>query len=123
MKKLIFILIAVIVNVPLYTYSHAKNTITIPITESDDDYTETPEKGLRMPQKPKMCVIDFETLTIQTSATDNLISYELCDETGDAMIASYHTDYEMVAYMSSQTGVFQLRLVTEGCTYTGYIEL
>ena len=52
-----------------------------------------------------------------------IISYELWDETGENIVAAYPDDYDMVVYMSSLTGCYQLRLVTAESTYIGYIEL
>lgn len=52
-----------------------------------------------------------------------VISYELWDETGDSMIISYSNDYDMVSYMLSLTGFYQLRIVSEYTIFEGYLDL
>ena len=76
-----------------------------------------------MPAAPVICVIDFTNLSITSDRLPIVLSYEFWDETGDTMIISYPNDYDMVFFMSSQTGIYQLRLVSAETTYTGYIEL
>lgn len=90
--------------------------------DSHDIYEESP-KGLRMPSAPIALTIEFSTLSIKWNRAPSVQYYELWDEIGDHMIASYTNDHEMVTFMSSQTGGYQLKLVTEESTYIGYIEL
>ena len=97
--------------------------ITVSLTESDIDIREESPKGVRIPATPVICVIDFTNLSITSDRLPIVLSYELWDETGDNMIISYSNDYDMVNFMVSLTGCYQLRLVTEKNTYIGYIEL
>ena len=76
-----------------------------------------------MPAAPIACTIDFTTLSITSNRVSSVLSYELWDDTREEILASYSNDYDMVVYMSTLTGYYQLRLVTEECTYTGYIGL
>ena len=123
MRKLFFIIIALIVNVPFNSYSYVYDEISISIKQFDNDYDEKPEKGHRTSPTYETCVIDFTNLAIATERIPMIISYELWDETGENIVAAYPDDYDMVVYMSSLTGCYQLRLATAESTYIGYIEL
>ena len=123
MRKLFFIIIALIVNVPFNSYSSEYDEISISIKQFDNDYEEIPEKGHRTSPTYGTCVIDFSNFAIATERIPIIISYELWDGTGEEFVVSYPNDYDMVVYMSSLTGCYQLRLVTAESTYIGYIEL
>lgn len=97
--------------------------MTVSLTESDIDIREEDPKGWRMPVAPFTCMIDFTNLSITSDRLPKVLLYELWDETGDIMLISYPNDYDMVTFISSQKGCYQLRLVTERNTYIGYIEL
>lgn len=103
--------------------TQSAQSIIVTMTEDNHDIYEESPRGLRMLSAPIALTIDFSTLSISCNRAPLVLSYELWDETGDNMIASYTNDYEMVAFISSQTGVYQLKLFTEESTYIGYIEL
>ena len=123
MRKMFFIIIALIVNVPFNSYSHESDEISISIKQYDNDYEEIPEKGHRTSPTYGTCVIDFSNLTIVTERIPMIISYELWDGTGEEFVVSYPNDYDMVTFLSSLSGCYQLRLVTVDSTYIGCIEL
>ena len=52
-----------------------------------------------------------------------VISYELRDEEGETMIVGFSSDSDLVEFMTSLQGVYQIRLVTDEYLYIGYIEL
>ncbi|MDE6022962.1 MAG: hypothetical protein K2G13_05605, partial [Muribaculaceae bacterium] len=68
-------------------------------------------------------IIDISTHSIQTSLSNDIISYELWDEEGESMIVSYKYDSNMVAFLSTVKGVYQFRIATAETIYLGYIEL
>lgn len=102
----------------------AMEPINIGLSPSDEvKDPEHPSKGQRLPAAPVICTIDFENHRIVTSIPYEITAYELWDEEGNASIASYPTDYDLVEYMSGLSGVFQLRLVTSEYAYIGYLDL
>ncbi len=78
---------------------------------------------MRIPTTPILCTIDFENHRIELSTTDFITTYELWDEDGMFLLASYTTDSEFVGNLSNLTGAYQLRLVGEDHIYMGYLEL
>ena len=122
MKKIIFIILAFFAVAPFGAYSAAD--VQVPVSlRGQEDYYEIPDRGHRTSPTYETCVIDFTNLAIATERIPMIISYELWDETGENIVAAYPDDYDMVVYMSSLSGCYQLRLVTEDSTYIGYIEL
>lgn len=97
--------------------------VTVSLTEEGKDIPEESPWGYRKPVAPILCNIDFNALSITTVRIPRVLSYELWDENGEAIIASYSNDYDMVSFLSSMTGVYQLRLVSAESSYIGFIEL
>lgn len=122
MKKIITIIIALTAIITFDVYPAPETPTTVALKELED-YTELPNKGNRTSPTYETCVIDFSNFAIATERIPMIISYELWDETGENIVAAYPDDYDMVVYMSSLSGCYQLRLVTEDSTYIGYIEL
>lgn len=101
----------------------SSNQLTVSMSGDGYDISDKDPFGWRMPAAPITCTIDFTTLSITSNRVQLILSYELMDETGEEIVATYPNDYDMVVYMSSLTGCYQLRLVTAESTYIGYIEL
>ena len=97
--------------------------VIVSLSEEEDDIPEENPFGWRIPAPPTTCLVDFANLSITSDRLPIVLSYELWDEAGDIMLISYSNDYDMVTFMTSLTGGYQLRLVTEENTYIGYIEL
>ena len=97
--------------------------ITVSLKEDGYDKPEEEPRGWRMPAVPLTCTIDFTDLSITADRLPVVLSYELLDETGDKMIISYSNDYDMVVFMSSLVGVYQLHLVLGETSYIGYTVL
>lgn len=89
----------------------------------DDEGKDMPSKGKRIPSAPITCMIDFENHRIETSIPYNITAYELWDDDGIDTIVSYTSDYDIVEFMTTVSGVFQLRLITVERNYVGYLEL
>ena len=127
MKKLLtYLTIALSLIVGLGTKLKAEQSspqIIVSLSQEEDEIPEKNPFGWRMPAVPTTCMVDFANLSITFDRLPIVLSYELWDETGDIMLISYFSDYDMVTFMSSLSGYYQLRLVTEGNTYIGYIEL
>ena len=122
MKKIITIIIALTAIITFDVYPAPETPTTVALKELED-YSELPDKGNRTSHTYWTCVIDFSNFAIATERIPMIISYELWDETGENIVAVYPDDYDMVVYMSSLSGCYQLRLVTAESTYIGYIEL
>ena len=122
MKKIITIIIALMAIITFDVYPAPETPTTVALKELED-YTELPNKGNRTSPTYETCVIDFSNFAIATERIPMIISYELWDGTGEEIVVSYPNDYDMVTFMSSLSGCYQLRLVTEDSTYIGYIEL
>ncbi len=122
MKKIILLLVYLLL-ISNKAYSDHDDTNVITLSESKSLTHEKPAKGKRTPGKTETCIIDFNNATIHITITSDITCYELWDEEGESMLASYSTDSEMVLFMTQQTGIFQLRVVTTDSIYIGYIEL
>lgn len=88
-----------------------------------EEDVDPPLRGHRIPSPATTCTIDFENDRIETSIPYEIIAYELWDEDGVDTIVSYTSDYDIVEFMSTVSGVFQFRLITVERTYVGYLEL
>lgn len=99
-------------------------TVTVMLAQQEIQPSKKtqPSKGHRMPSYT-MCTVDFTTENIESNTQYAVTTYELWDEEGEVMLASYTSDNELVEYMSGISGPYQLRLVTEEYLYIGYIEL
>lgn len=97
--------------------------ITVSLNKDDIDIREESPKGWRIPAAPILCTIDFRNSSITSGIPKPVLFYQLWDEEGETMLASYSTDSEMVAFMTQLIGVYQLRIVTEDSIYIGYTEL
>ncbi len=107
-------------------FSNSTDTDQITVTlqpEDDPDIPDLPVKGPRIPAPVPLCVIDFCSHGIEFSGADIIINYELWDEEGVVVLASYDNDYDMVMYLTNLSGCYQLRLVTDGGSYIGYLSL
>ena len=122
MKKIITIIIALMAIITFDVYPAPETPTTVALKELED-YSELPDKGNRTSPTYGTCVIDFSNFAIATERIPMIISYELWDGTGEEIVVSYPNDYDIVTFMSSLSGCYQLRLVTEDSTYIGYIEL
>ncbi len=123
MKKLTLMMIAIICS--LWHFQTLAVSVKTEITLQDErpDKGIQPDKGHRIPSAPVICTIDFENHRIETSIPYEIIAYELWDEDGIDTIVSYPSDYDIVEFMSTVSGAFQLRLITVEHTYIGYLEL
>lgn len=120
--KLLFPLLVMLAVWPCKAYGAPElplNVMLTPIEKEDEE----PDKGKRCPTFPTTCVIDFSSLEITFSEAHAVISYELWDEEGTTIIASYDNDHEMVMYLANLSGCYQLRLVTDTGAYIGYLYL
>ena len=106
----------------LGAYAQADSSISIPLEETTPPkLKDRPKKGNRMPAQKETCVIDFVNVSIRSTILNEIISYELWDETGEYIVMTYWDDADMVEFISTLTGCYQLRLVTVDTSYTGYI--
>ena len=127
MKKLLISLLSglclAIVSINAFAISNQIDIGLFVFHYTEEEREEPPSKGYRIPAAPVICTIDFENHRIVTSIPDEIISYDLWNEDGEATIASYSTDYELIRYLANTIGVFQLRLITSEHTYVGYLDL
>lgn len=127
MKRLLQLLILFLC--PLF-YSEVRADdycITVDLTQqesNDDPYKQpSPSKGHRSLPLPIVCVIDFTKGTVQTTLTSEVISYEIWDSAGAAPMAQCIENSDFVVLLSSISGSYQLRFITDSHQYIGYIEL
>ena len=123
MKKILLILFAATFSLWHFETIAKYETTDIALEAEEPDRSVDPSKGRRIPAAPVICTIDFKNHRIATSIPYAITAYELWDEEGESLIVSYTNDYDMVQYMANTTGVFRLRLTTDGRTYLGYLEL
>lgn len=122
MKKIILLIIALTFYAPYNAYAISEDVIFFELTQSDD-HKEIPDKGQRIPSRKETCTIDFASKSICASLEEEILYYELWDELGCTIIVSFFNDYDMVGYMLSLTGFYQLRIVSEWTIYEGYLDL
>lgn len=111
--------------VSMSTFAETSETISIEMNEvghGEEDH-EHPPKGFRMPVASTRCTIEFENLRIELSTSEIILTYELWDEDGITLMASFASDYEFVDFLSGLSGGYQLRLIGEDHVYIGYLEL
>lgn len=104
--------------------------VDLPLTEDDSDENQTSKdkgelpKGHRMPSRPVQCTISTETgVTISGVETDDIISFELFDESGELCFATFNNGFDFASFLFSLEGDYVIRFVTENKTYSGYISL
>lgn len=102
----------------------AGSSLSVPLSMQNNESNDRilPDKWHRMPAYIS-CTIDFAAGTIESGIESPILSYELWDEDGVDMLISFGSPQEFTHYMSTLTGSYQLRLVTEEYLYIGYLEL
>lgn len=125
MKPIIKYLLIAIVLFSTKAYAANEENITIPMTQTDDDpgKLDRPSKGHRLLRAPIICTINFAEGTVDASIASEILSYEVWDAEGGCIVASFTTDSGMVEFLSTASGCYQLRLVTDDYSYAGYLEL
>ena len=123
MKKITATFIAIILSLWHFQTLAASGSTDITLQAEQPDEHKVPLKGHRMPSTQYICTIDFNNYRIETTIPYDIIAYELWNEDGAGMSASYSTDYEIVEFMDGLSGEYQLRIVTTQHAYTGYLEL
>ena len=122
MKKLL--ILTLLWFTMLGAYAQADSSVAIPMKETAPPVkTDKPRKGNRMPAHQETCVVDFTTMNIRSTLSNEIISYELWDENGEYAVMVCIDDTDMVGFMCTLTGNYQLHLVTADTSYMGYIEL
>lgn len=121
-KEIVLLLFALMLVIPLKALSTDDDTISVVMCQYDPQYDTFPDKGTRMPGHRELCVIDFISKSISVSIQDKNLLYELWDEEGKSLKASYTDEFDMVSYLSTANGCCQLRIITERTTYMGYFD-
>lgn len=89
----------------------------------DPTYPDNDDVGKRSMARPIQCIIDFSENSVTISIESEIIGYEIWDEDTQICILTVDNDFEFVKHLSTLTGSYQLRLVTDTYTYIGYINL
>lgn len=91
-------------------------------TESQEIENDEHSKGHRIPPRPICCNIDSEAGTITLSKDiEAVISYEIWDESATACLAYYADEAAFIDHLFTIPGDYQIRIVTDDYTYTGYV--
>ncbi len=101
---------------------HESISLGISIQE-DNEEEDLPSKGFRIPSSHKECTIDFQNHRIGLSTSEIILTFELWDEDGITLMASFASDHGFVDFLSGLSGGYQLRLIGEDHVYIGYLEL
>lgn len=125
MKHIITLLLITIGILSMNAVAASIEDIAITLTQEDidSDYKDRPDKGSRSAPAPVICVINFTESTIETSIRIDVILYEIWDEKGEINIASCIDECDIIEHLSTLSGKFQLRLITDKCQYVGYVKL
>lgn len=121
-RILISLILALAFIMPAEAFSFVAESTVISMAKKPTR-KDLPTKGHRMPSEKVVCVIDFTSGQIMVETSSPVISYELRDEEGETMIVGFSSDSDLVEFMTSLQGVYQIRLVTDEYLYIGYIEL
>lgn len=95
-------------------------TVSLHRTVKKEHNQELDREGIRMPPRPMLCTISEQGIQTEIPSED-IISYELLDDTGSCLV-SFADDKEFVQFLYSYgQNEFQIRITTEEYHYIGYI--
>ncbi len=99
-----------------------KTTYKVPMRKEQN---KTPDQqldydGRRLPPQPIICTIN-ENDVITDIPSEEIISYELWNNTGDICIISCSSTHEFIEYLFSFPDNYQIKIVTEDFCLVGYI--
>ena len=126
MKQFITSLIIVIcIFCPVAQASNVEDmTIYLTEQEVDGDYHEDLKtKGPRSIPNMAICTISFNSASISTTISSEIVSYEILDAEGEAILYSSSDERDTVEFMSTIVGNYRLRILTSTRSYVGCISL
>lgn len=88
--------------------------------KSKDHNKDIGKEGQRSPSRPMMCIFSEEGIQADI-APEEILSYELWDQTEEFCIASFTDEASFLQYLFSYPGEFQIRIETDEYTYVGYL--
>ena len=97
-------------------------TYSIPL-QQEEDHKLTPEnpKGRRSLSRPVMCIIAPDGIQSSIDSTA-IIAYELWDESEICLIST-SDEAEFIDMLYNLQGELTLRIITEDCTYIGFLSI
>lgn len=125
-KSFLLILLVTMLSIPqsakgeCYNTSYTVSLHRLPkksTGHTKDDY----KKGTRTPPRPIYCVIDSEEGVQTEISPEEILSYELWDQTEEFCIASFTDEASFLQYLFSYPGEFQIIIETDEYTYVGYL--
>ncbi len=95
--------------------------ITTPLDEKKDKVPdEEPPIGQRMPACPIQCIIDTDTKEVTlTPYVDDILSYEIWDETKTMLLFSTDEPAEFVDHLLTSPSPVTIVITTNNKTYVG----
>lgn len=123
MKKILS-LFGIMLLVSTSLFAAKKEIVLTPITPADGQ-TMVPntKRGKRCPSRPVHCTVDTEQKSIAMDTDADIISYEIWDIDGNIQFHTSTSDYNTVDYLMTISEEVQLRIVSDGYIYIGYIDL
>lgn len=103
-------------------YAHEDFSVNL-TEEFDPDYVEIPDYGVRSLPNMAICTISFNSASISTTISSEIVSYEILDAEGEAILYSSSDERDTVEFMSTIVGKYWLRILTSTRSYVGCINL
>jgi len=104
-------------------YAASAESITMPLSENDKKESPTrdiPSRGKRSLRAPVLCTLNFAEGTVELTAAQEIISYEVWDSEQEILIASFTESADLLNFLSNSSGCYTLCFLSEDYVYTGY---
>lgn len=103
---------------------YAHEDLSVNLTEEfDPDFVEIPDYGVRSLPNIAICTISFNSASISTTISSEIVSYEIWDAESDAILFSSSDERGTVEFMSTINGKYRLRILSSTRSYVGCISL
>ncbi|MCM1093291.1 MAG: hypothetical protein NC421_04975 [Lachnospiraceae bacterium] len=119
MKKYLTILITMLLSAAFVMAANEEST-TVPMKQRPKTHIEEDPIGKRSPSKLILCTINFAEGTVELTATQEIITYEVWDADQEILIASFTESADLLKFLSNSSGCYTLCFLSEDYIYTGY---
>ncbi|MCM1331930.1 MAG: hypothetical protein NC248_04905 [Bacteroides sp.] len=119
MKRYLTILITVLLSAAFVMAANEEST-TVPMKQQPKTHIEDDPIGKRSPSKPVLCTLNFAEGTVELTASQEIITYEVWDADQEILIASFTESADLLNFLSNSSCCYTLCFLSEDYVYTGY---
>lgn len=94
---------------------------TLPV-KREPTHKDEYDIGRRLPSRPIMCTIDFNSQTI-VGIDDEIFLYEVHDSESENLISSFTEASDFTSFLEHSNGCYMIRFTSESYHYIGYISM